>query len=39
MKDSLSSMQYSNFANNVNEDVENEQITSFELGYGYISNH
>ena len=29
---------FPNFANNVNEDVENEQITSFELGYGYISN-
>lgn len=26
---------FPNFANNINPDIENEEITSFELGYGY----
>jgi len=26
------------YANNVNPDLQNEEITSFELGYGYYSN-
>ena len=26
------------YANDINEDAQNEEITSFELGYGYISN-
>jgi len=26
------------FANNINEDLENEQITSLELGYGFIGD-
>jgi outer membrane cobalamin receptor len=26
------------FANDINPDLQNEKITSFELGYGYISN-
>ncbi|WP_097044815.1 TonB-dependent receptor [Flagellimonas pacifica] len=29
---------FPNFANAINEDAENEQITSFELGYGYRSS-
>jgi len=29
---------FPNFANTVNQDAENEKITSFELGYGYRSN-
>jgi hypothetical protein len=29
---------FPNFANNVNEDLENEQIQSLELGYGFIGN-
>ena len=29
---------FPNFANNVNPDLQNEQITSLELGYGYVSN-
>ena len=29
---------FPNYANIVNEDLENEQITSFEFGYGYQSN-
>ena len=29
---------FPNFGNNVNEDVENEKITSFELGYGFVTN-
>jgi hypothetical protein len=30
---------FPNYANNINEDVENEEITSFELGYGYRSSN
>ena len=26
------------YANNINPDLQNEEITSFEAGYGYISN-
>lgn len=26
---------FPNYANNINEDLENEQITSFEIGYGF----
>jgi outer membrane receptor protein involved in Fe transport len=29
---------FPNYANNVNEDLENETITSIELGYGYTSS-
>ena len=29
---------FPNFANNINEDLENEQIKSLELGYGYVSD-
>ena len=29
---------FPNFANNINPDIQNEEITSFELGYGYIAN-
>ena len=29
---------FPNFANNVNTDLQNEEITSIELGYGYVSN-
>ncbi|WP_299434206.1 TonB-dependent receptor [uncultured Maribacter sp.] len=29
---------FPNFANDINEDAENEQITSFELGYGFKSS-
>jgi len=29
---------FPNFANNINPDLQNEEITSLELGYGYISN-
>ena len=29
---------FPNFANTVNADLQNEEITSVELGYGYISN-
>lgn len=29
---------FPNFANNVNPDLQNEEITSVELGYGYVSN-
>ena len=27
---------FPNFANNINPDIQNEEITSFEVGYGYI---
>jgi hypothetical protein len=27
------------FANDINPDLQNEKITSFELGYGYVSNN
>ena len=30
---------FPNFANDINEDAENETITSFELGYGYTTNN
>jgi outer membrane cobalamin receptor len=30
---------FPNFANDINEDLQNEEITSLELGYGYISNN
>ena len=29
---------FPNFANNVNPELQNEEITSFEIGYGYIGN-
>lgn len=29
---------FPNYANYVNSDLQNEKITSFELGYGYVSN-
>lgn len=29
---------FPNFANAINPDLQNEEITSFELGYGYVSN-
>ena len=29
---------FPNYANNVNDDLQNEQITSLELGYGYITD-
>ena len=29
---------FPNYANNINEDLENEQIRSLELGYGFIGN-
>ncbi len=29
---------FPNYANLVNDDLQNEKITSFELGYGYVSN-
>ena len=29
---------FPNYANNVNENLQNEKITSFELGYGFVSN-
>ncbi|WP_339609476.1 TonB-dependent receptor [uncultured Roseivirga sp.] len=29
---------FPNFANNVNTDLQNEEITSIELGYGYVNN-
>jgi outer membrane cobalamin receptor len=30
---------FPNFANAINEDLENEEITSVELGYGYVANN
>jgi len=30
---------FPNYANAINEDVQNEEITSFELGYGYRSSN
>jgi len=30
---------FPNFANNINPELQNEQITSFELGYGYVSRY
>ncbi|WP_420388189.1 TonB-dependent receptor [Roseivirga sp.] len=30
---------FPNFANNVNPDLQNEEITSIEVGYGYVSNN
>ena len=30
---------FPNYANNVNEDIENEQIKSIEFGYGFVSNN
>lgn len=29
---------FPNFANNINQDLQNEKITSLELGYGYVSS-
>ena len=28
---------FPNYANNINPDIQNEEISSFEIGYGYIS--
>ena len=30
---------FPNYANNVNPDLQNEEIKSFELGYGYVTNN
>ena len=30
---------FPNYANNVNPDLQNEEITSVELGYGFIGNN
>jgi len=30
---------FPSYANNINEDLENEEITSVELGYGYAANN
>ena len=30
---------FPNFANNINADIENEEISSLELGYGYVSSN
>lgn len=30
---------FPNFANKVNEDLQNEKVVSFELGYGYLGNN
>lgn len=30
---------FPNFANEINPNLQNEEITSFELGYGYLSNN
>ncbi|MDA0912199.1 MAG: TonB-dependent receptor [Bacteroidetes bacterium] len=30
---------FPNYANNINEDVQNESINSLELGYGYVSSN
>ncbi len=30
---------FPNYANTINEDLQNEEIISFELGYGYITNN
>jgi outer membrane receptor for monomeric catechols len=30
---------FPNYANNINEDVQNESINSLELGYGYVSEN
>ena len=29
---------FPNYANNINPDIQNEEITSFEVGYGYIGD-
>lgn len=29
---------FPNYANNINPDIQNEEITSFEIGYGYIGD-
>ncbi|MCK5401464.1 MAG: TonB-dependent receptor [Flavobacteriaceae bacterium] len=29
---------FPNFANNINPDIQNEKITSFEIGYGFTTN-
>ena len=30
---------FPNYKNNVNPDLQNEEITSVELGYGFVSNN
>ena len=38
-QDNQTLMVYSLTINNVNPDLQNEEITSVELGYGFVSNN